>query len=128
MAAFLSDEWLAGGADPLAVASAEVGLATSIQHVVTGSPFGEVRYGTVVAADGTRTWVVGDLDEPEVSLTDTYANAVKLLRGELDPNAAFMSGVTKVAGHTGRLLEVLAASQGEAYAAARAELAAATEV
>ena len=128
MAAFLSEAWLAEVRDPLAVAAADAGLATSIQHVVTGAPGGEVRYGTVVAADGSLTPVVGDVADAEVALTDTYANAVKLLRGELDPNAAFMSGVTKVAGHTGRLLDVLAASQREAYGSARTELAAATDL
>ena len=128
MAAFLCEAWVAEVRDPLAVAAAHAGLATSIQHVVTGAPGGEVRYGTVVGADGSLTPVAGDVADAEVALTDTYANAVRLLRGELDPNAAFMSGTTKVAGHTGRLLDVLAAAQGDAYATAQAELLAATEV
>lgn len=97
--------------------------------VVPGAPGGEVRYVATVGdgrltaqelvADGTAP------DDVDATVTTKYRDARAALLGEVDPNAAFMSGLTKVAGATGPLLAYLAATSGEGYRRVREELVAA---
>jgi hypothetical protein len=105
-------------ADPAAEALAAVGGSLVLGRIVTGGPDGEVRV-TVRVADGAVTQEAGLSDEAEVVLTDTWKNLHAMAEGELDPNAAFMRGQTKVAGRTGRLLDLLAAASGDGGAASR---------
>ncbi len=95
--------------DPLAEAAAAAGLDVAFSRVVSGGPDGEVRY-TARVAGGSVVYGTGAADDVDVALTDTCANAVQLLDGTLDPSVAFMQGRTKVAGHTGRWLDLLAAA------------------
>lgn len=128
MARYLSTEWLDDPCDPLAEARARSGGgALRVGRVVSGAPDGDVRF-TASIVDGEVRYEVGSVDDAEVTLTDTYPNAVALLRGELDPNAAFVRGQTKVAGPTGPLLDLLAAAGTEAYVRQREAALAATEV
>ena len=122
MTAYLSDEWLADPRDPAAEALAAVGGAIRLRRVVSGGPDGDVRLDVAVA-DGAVSYDELADDELDVTLTDTYANALAIVRGELDPNAAFMRGQTKVAGSTGPLLELLAATRDDRYEQVRAEVA-----
>lgn len=129
MSAFLSEEWVATATDPAAEALAARGGALRLLRVVGGGPDGEVRLSVRVGADGTVTCAPatpGD-EEPELTLTNTAKDLGAIVRGELDPNAAFMQGKTKVAGSTARLLDLLAATKDDRYEQARAELAARTD-
>jgi putative sterol carrier protein len=123
--AYLSTEWLADPVDPAAEALAARGGSMRIVRVVSKAPDGEARFAAVVG-DGTVRYEAS-VDDPDVVLTDTYPNALAILRGELDPNAAFVRGQTKVAGETGPLLELLAATKDPAYEEARARLEAAVD-
>jgi putative sterol carrier protein len=131
MATLGSTTWLAEPHDPLAAAFVAGGRAADgpvrVQYVIGGTPDGDVRFGTEITSDGTVNEVIGDLTDPDVTLTIAYADALAIVRGEVSPNASFMRGRTKVAGHTGQLLRLLAAGSGDAYEAARAELAARTD-
>ena len=126
MSTYLSAAWLSDPVDPAAEALAAADGAIRLRRVVGGAPDGEARFDVTVA-DGAVTY--GDVadDELDVTLTDTYANALAIVRGELDPNVAFMRGQTKVAGSTGPLLDLLAATRTEAYERARAALVAGLE-
>jgi hypothetical protein len=126
--AYLSTAWIEGEAsDPAAEALAAEGGTASIGRVVTGAPDGEARF-TVLIDGGSVRYQAGLADDVDLSLTDTYANAVAILSGEADPNALFMRGRTKVAGSTRVLLDLLAATRTDAYRAARDQLAASVEV
>ena len=127
MAVLGSPAWLEQAHDPAAAVLAAAGDAVRVQYVVPAGPDGEVRYATVVAADGSIDEPAGDIADPDVTLTITYPEAVAIVHGEVSPNASFMRGRTKVAGHTGVLLRLLAAAQDPAYEAARTELAARTD-
>lgn len=118
MAAYLSAAWLEDPIDPAAEALAAAGDALRIGRIVTGAPDGEARF-TAVVAGGAVTYAPGTAEDVEVTLTDTYPNAVAMLEGELDPNASFMRGRTKVTGATGQLLRLLAATKTDAYHEAR---------
>lgn len=119
MTAYLSTAWLDEAIDPAAEALAAQGGRSTIGRVVTGAPDGELRF-TARIADGSVAYEPGLSDEVDLSLTDTYANAVALLTGEADANALFMRGRTKVAGSTRVLLDLLAATASDAYRDARA--------
>lgn len=127
MAAFLSAEWLDAPHDPAATVLAAASEAVRVQYVVSGGPDGEVRFASVVEADGSISEPVGEIADADVTLTLPAAEALAILRGEVSANASFMRGRTKVAGRTGPLLRILAASQGPAYDAARAAIAASTD-
>ncbi len=127
MTAYLSDAWLDELRDPAAEALAAEGGTATIGRIVTGAPDGELRY-TARLADGTVAYERGVADEVDLSLTDTYANAVALLTGDADANALFMRGRTKVAGNTGVLLDLLAATSTDRFREARAELAASVDL
>jgi hypothetical protein len=110
MAELLSEAWLAGELhDPLAAAAAAAGLEVCFSRAVSGAPDGEARY-TARVSGGVATYEQGAAADAEVALVDTYATAVGLWAGEIDPAVAFMQGKTKVAGHTGRWLDLLAAA------------------
>jgi putative sterol carrier protein len=66
--------------------------------------------------------------DADVTLTTTYADSVSILQGELDANAAFMQGRVKVVGDMGRLLPLMKLGRTPAHEAARAALAAETEL
>ena len=117
MTGYLGAAWAASPFDPAAEALAATGATATIGRIVTGAPDGEVRF-TARIADGAVAYSPGVDDEVDLSLTDTYANAVASVRGELDPNASFMRGKTKVAGSTRVLLDLLAATKTDAYRAA----------
>jgi putative sterol carrier protein len=119
VSAFASADWAADPIDPIVEAFAAAGGSAAVLRVITGGPDGEVRY-LAIARDGAVAYEPAGAAEPDVSLTDTVANARAVLDGELDPNAAFMRGQTKVTGPTSTLLDLFAAAKGEAFAAARA--------
>ena len=127
MAAFLSEQWvqrLAGlGADLDEVSA----MSMRVQHVVGDAPDGEVRY-TVDYADGRITGAaLGGGDDADIGLSTKYADARAVLDGDLDANALFISGRTKVTGDTGPLLAYLARVAAPDHQAHRQALAAVTD-
>ena len=129
MSAYLGTAWLEQPVDPAAEALAAVDPTASavIVRIVSGAPDGEARF-TARVGGGAVAYEAGVDDAADLTLTDTYANAVAQLRGELDPNAAFMRGRTKVAGSTRVVLDLLAATKTEPYHQARTDLLAAVDL
>ncbi|QXC61449.1 SCP2 sterol-binding domain-containing protein [Aquihabitans sp. G128] len=127
MAAYLSQEWL----DALVAAATDLpevpGLDARIQFVVPGGPDGELKVAAVVTDGRVAAGTLGADDDADLTLTITYKESMQLATGDLDPNAAFMRGRIKVAGSTGTLLRLLAATKDPAWAAARDQLEAATD-
>jgi hypothetical protein len=124
---YLSSEWVARLAELGAGLPEVPGATATVEVVVPGSPTGEVRYVVRYVDGRVAEASLGAADGPDVSLTTKYADAVRLLRGDLDLNAEFMSGRMKVAGSTGRLLDVLSLDGTPEHRAMREELAAATD-
>jgi putative sterol carrier protein len=127
MTGYLSTGWLDDAIDPAAEALAAQGGSAAIGRIVTGAPDGELRY-TARIGGGTVSYEPGVADEVDLTLTDTYANAVALLTGEADANALFMRGRTKVAGSTRVLLDLLAATSSDAFGEAQARARAAVDL
>lgn len=127
MAAFLTQEWLDLHRSIGASLPAAPALSARIQFVIAGSPEGDVKLAMVVTDGLVTESSLGTDGDADLTLTIKYPDAVNLLRGERDPNAAFMQGKIKVAGPTGPLLDLLSLSITAERVAARSELSAQTE-
>lgn len=127
MVGFLTQEWLDVHRSNSAALSVAPGRSARIQFVIAGSPGGEVKVFMVVRDGLVTESSIGTDANADLTLTIKYPDAVSLLRGELDPNAAFMQGKIKVAGPTGPLLDLLALSITPERVLARSQLSAQTE-
>ena len=70
----------------------------AIQFDLTGDDPGP-RY--IKIADGAATSGKGEIENPNLTLTATASDFVKIFTGGLDPTAAFMSGKLKIKGDMG---------------------------
>jgi putative sterol carrier protein len=98
---FLSPEWAeafkaALNADP-SFREGIAGQRVRLQNVITDVDGGEVRYWLRIE-DGEVDLGFGDIESPDATITQSYATAAALARGELGQVAAFMSGKLKVSG------------------------------
>lgn len=97
---FLSEEWALALRDKVNASEDFRAAAGSqqarIQQVVTDAPGGkDIRYWLTLE-NGRVDVGVGDLDDAEVTITQDYATAVALAKGDLSGVAAFMSGKIQV--------------------------------
>jgi predicted lipid carrier protein YhbT len=124
--AYLSEAWLEAQRELVGALPERPGATATVQHVVSGGPDGEVRWVERIV-DGRLTEVtLGDDPDADVTLTETYADAVQIARGELDANAAFMQGRVKVVGDMGKVMALMPLTDSDEYRAALAALAART--
>jgi putative sterol carrier protein len=106
---FLSQEW----ADAMTQAlnsSEEFTAAAShhdarVQQVVTGGPDGDSRYYFIVDG-GVATIGLGEVEEAEATVTQSYETAVAISRRDLPPQQAFMQGKLKINGNVMKLLQL----------------------
>ena len=61
--------------------------------------------------------VSNSVADAEFTLTSTYDDSVKIAKGELDANAAFMQGRMKVTGNMGKLMALMPLTQSAEYKA-----------
>lgn len=127
MAKFLSDEWIAEYKKRAGALPNRPGKNAIIQNVVTDGPGGEVRYFQVVENGTTTELALGEHPKPDVTLNQTYEVALKVNRGEINPNVAFMTGKIKPKGNVAKMMSLLPLSQSAEYKAMEKEMAAITE-
>jgi putative sterol carrier protein len=108
MAKYLTQEWL----DEYKRVANETqperpGVSARMQYKINGGPMGAVAYYWVIV-DGTLTEAqLGEIGDGDFTISMHYDDAVKLQKGEVDTNAAFMQGKMKVAGNMAKLLSLL---------------------
>ena len=112
---FLSQEWLDESKALAADQPERPGASAKMQYVVTGGPDGDVSYYWVLENGKLLESKVGTLDDAEVTLTQSYDDAVKVQKGELDANAAFMQGRVKVTGNMAKLMALLPLTNAPEY-------------
>jgi putative sterol carrier protein len=112
---FLSQEWLDESKELAADQPERPGASAKMQYVVTGGPDGDVSYYWVLENGKLLESKVGTLDDAEVTLTQSYDDAVKVQKGELDANAAFMQGRVKVTGNMAKLMALLPLTNAPEY-------------
>ncbi len=127
MAKFLSQEWLDKGREMAESQPERPGATARMQYVVTGGPEGDVKYYWVLENGKLLEAQLGEMDDPEVTLTQTYEDALKIQKGELDANAAFMQGRIKVTGNMAKLMSLLPLTNAPEYKQLQDEIRAITE-
>ncbi len=107
MSKFLSEEWAAEVTAALgqhpgfknAIGSADLG----IQFEVSDGPEGDAEY-YLKSSGGNSTMAVGSLENPDVTVRQTYDTATAISKGELNTQTAFMTGKVKVSGNLAKLM------------------------
>jgi predicted lipid carrier protein YhbT len=115
MPKWLSQEWL-DESKKLAEGQPErPGASARMQYVVTGGPDGDIKYYWVLENGKLQESQLGEMPDPEVTLTQSYEDALKIQKGELDANAAFMQGRVKVTGNMAKLMALLPLTNAPEY-------------
>lgn len=127
MAKWLSQEWLDEGRKMAESQPERPGATARMQYVVTGGPEGDVKYYWVLENGKLTESKLGDLPDAEVTLTQSYEDAMRIQKGELDANAAFMQGRVKVTGNMAKLMSLLPITNSPEYKALQSDILAVTE-
>jgi putative sterol carrier protein len=124
---YLSQAWL-DEARALAQDQPErPGTSATMQFVVTGGLEGDVKYYWVLQDGLLAEASLGELPDAEVTMTTGYQDSVAIQKGELDANAAFMQGKTKVTGNMGKLMSLMPLTMSPDYQALQEKVRAITE-
>jgi len=103
---FLSEEWAEALKVELngseAFRQAAAGKHATIQQVIFGD--GADTPYWIKIEDGSIDLGVGDVQGEDATITQSYASAAALAKGELSPVTAFMTGKLKIAGNMGLIL------------------------
>ena len=127
MPKWLTQEWL-DQSKKLAEGQPErPGASARMQYVVTGGPDGEIHYYWVLVNGKLEESTLGDLSDAEVTMTQTYDDAMKIQKGELDANAAFMQGRIKVSGNMAKLMSLMPLTNAPEYKQLQEEIQKITE-
>ena len=124
---YLSQEFLDEMRTISAGFSDRPGASANMQYVVTGGPDGDIHYYWVLVDGKLQDARLGDLEAPDFTLTIPYEDSVKIQKGELDPNVAFMTGKMKVSGNAGKLLALMPLTQSGDFRAMQDRLRAVAE-
>jgi putative sterol carrier protein len=115
MSKWLTQEWLdetrkMGESQP-----ERPGATARMQYIITGGPDGDVHYYWVLENGKLLESQLGDLPDADFSMTQSYDDALKIQRQELDANAAFMQGRIKVAGNMAKLMSLMPITNSPEY-------------
>jgi putative sterol carrier protein len=127
MAKYLTQEWLDLQRELAADFPERPGASAHMQYVITGAPDGDVKYYAVIDNGHMVENSMGEDPEAEFTLAITYDDSLKIAKGELDANAAFMQGKVKVTGNMGKLMTLMPLTQSPEYKAIQEKLGEATE-
>ena len=117
MAKYLSQEWLDLNKELAQEFPEKPGASARMQNVVTGTPEGDVSYYQVIENGKMVEAKLGEDPDAEFTITSSYDDSVKIAKGELDANAAFMQGRMKVTGNMGKLMALMPLTQSPEYKA-----------
>lgn len=127
MAKYLSQEWLDLQKELAQEFPDRPGATARMQYLITGTPEGDVSYYQAIEDGKMLESTLGTDPEAEFTLSQTYDDSVKIAKGELDANAAFMQGRIKVTGNMGKLMSLMPLTQSAEYKAIVAKVSEQTE-
>ncbi|MDQ6798459.1 MAG: SCP2 sterol-binding domain-containing protein [Actinomycetota bacterium] len=127
MPKYLTQEWLDAQKEFAQAFPERDGATARMQYHVNGGPGGDIRYYWVLENGKLLESSVGDDPDADFTLTLSWDDSVKMQKGELDPNAAFMQGRMKVTGNMGKLMSLLPLTQSPEYKAIQEEIRTVTE-
>ena len=107
MSKFLTEEWASEVTDALnahegyknAIGAADL----NIQFETEDGPDGTVNY-YLSSGSGVSKMELGDLENADVTVTQSYDTAAAISKGELNTQTAFMTGKLKVSGNLAKLM------------------------
>ena len=106
---YLSPEWIdaynATVAADDAVRAAMKGKNAVIQMLIAEGPDGEIHYWLRIG-DGSVSAALGDADNAEVTISQSYDTASKVNSGELDGQKAFTQGKVKIKGKMMKMMQL----------------------
>ena len=107
---YLSPEWIdaynAAVAADDSVRKALKGKSAVIQMVVADAPAGgEIHYSLRIG-DGTASASLGDADDAEVTIRQSYETSAQVNKGELDGAKAFTQGKVKISGKMMKMMQL----------------------
>lgn len=85
--------------------TAAAGKQVRLQQVVTDGPQGETKYYFTLE-EGAAEVGIGELADADATVTQDYATASAISRGEIGPQQAFMEGQLKITGNMMKLLQL----------------------
>ena len=127
MSKYLSQEWLDETRSMASSQPERPGASARMQYVVSGGPDGDIKYYWVLENGKLQESQLGEMPDPEVTLTQSYDDAKKIQEGELDANAAFMQGRVKVTGNMAKLMSLLPLTNAPEYKQLQEEIGKITE-
>ena len=128
MPKYLSQEWLDKARTMAEGQPERPGASAKMQYVITGGPDGDIKYYWVLENGKLLESQLGELPDVDFTMTLTYDDSVKVQKGELDPNAAFMQGRMKAAGpNVGKLMQLMPLTKSPEYQALQDEIRGITE-
>ena len=105
---FLSDEWATAVMEAVNAgdefAQAAGTQAARIQQVITKRDGAEPAHYWTIVHDGKIELGIGDIDNVDATITQSYETAVALAKREANPVTAFMMGKVKIDGNMGMLM------------------------
>ena len=122
MTKYLSQDWLDRARGLAAGQPERPGATAQIQWLVAKGPAGDIAYWWQLRDGRLAESALGKLDEPDITLSLSYEDSVKIQKGDLDADAAFMQGRMKVAGDMGIFMQLLPLTHSSEYQALQAEL------
>ena len=106
---YLSPEWIdaynATVAADDSVRAAMKGKNAVIQMLIAEAPDGEIHYWLRIG-DGSVSAALGDADNAEVTISQSYDTAAKVNSGELDGQKAFTQGKVKIKGKMMKMMQL----------------------
>ena len=125
--AWLTKEWLDATRIMSQGQPEHLGATARIQYVIEGGPSGVIMYYWIVEDGKLLESDLGELEDSEITMTQSYDDALKIQKLQLDANAAFMQGRLKVDGNIGKLLSLLPLTSSAEYRQLQKEILEVTE-
>jgi predicted lipid carrier protein YhbT len=124
---YLTQEWLDEARELATDQPERPGASAKMQYVVSGGPAGDIKYYWVLENGKLLESQLGEIADADFVMTSTWEDAVKIQKGELDANAAFMQGKMKVTGNMGKLMQLMPLTMSPEYKALQEKIREITE-
>ena len=117
MPKYLTQEWLDENRELAKDQPERPGASAKMQYALSGGPDGELKYYWVLEDGRLLESQLGEIADPDFTMSMSYDDSVLIQKGELDVNAAFMQGRVKVAGNMGKLMQLMPLTNSPEYRA-----------
>jgi putative sterol carrier protein len=122
MAKYLSQEWHDKAKELAQTFPEKPGATAKMGLKVSGGPEGDIDYYQVIENGLVLEQSLGVLPDADFTMLSSWDDSVKIQKGELDANAAFMTGKMKVIGNVGKLMSLMPLTMSPEYKAIQTQI------